>query len=382
MLKIIHSADWHLRDMQFGKTSRAQDFTDSVYRIVDVAVKEGADYILCAGDILHSKKPSSKNIGDLLELNRRLLAADVTLLVVTGNHDKCNPSWIKVLQQELSSNGKSCGIYDIDHTLFTMKPKGEGKDITVYGLPDMAPDDFRAASPEFPDADILMLHGLVKDFAAFDAGDRALTIEDLPCNRYKAILLGDIHTHAYKTVDNCTVGYPGSTELCSRQESPDKYVSLFTFQDDGTVDRTSLPIRLNRPIVIKDVRTRDEADLLLKDITALKKQHPTLLIRKDPEMTDLYARIVSVVDARECVIRVSNIPSEGFKLMNLVNRAKNDPGNKLPEDFVADYFSANTSCFAMAQALCDREAKPAQIIETFIDTTLYANKEVNDQKFG
>ncbi len=101
MIKIIHTADWHLRDMQFGKTARAQDFTDSVFRIVDIAVQNQVNYILCAGDILNSKRPSSRNIADLIRLNQKLLANKVKLFVITGNHDKCHPSWIKVLQEEM-----------------------------------------------------------------------------------------------------------------------------------------------------------------------------------------------------------------------------------------------------------------------------------------
>lgn len=380
MIKIIHTADWHLRDMQFGKTARAQDFTDSVFRIVDIAVQNQVDYILCAGDILNSKRPSSRNIADLIRLNQKLLTNKVKLFVITGNHDKCHPSWIKVLQEEMQENGQ-CAIYDIDFQLFSMKAR-DGKEYTIYGVPDMAPDDFREKSVGFPEADFMMFHALIKDFAAFDAGDKVLKVEDLPTDKYKAILLGDIHTHKYIDLETCVVGYPGSTELCSRNESTDKYVTLFTLHDNGELQRDSIPLTLNKPIIAEDIRTVDEANALLLKINEVKDEHPTILVRKDPSFTDLYIRIARIVDTSKCIIRVTNLQQAGFKLINIVSRRTDNPTGKQPVDFVSDYFPNGSDIFELAQALCDPQAAAPHMIESFIDKRLYANQKPADKKFG
>jgi len=380
MIKIIHTADWHLRDMQFGKTARAQDFTDSVFRIVDIAVENKVDYILCAGDILNSKRPSSRNIADLIRLNQKLLTNKVKLFVITGNHDKCHPSWIKVLQEEMQENGQ-CAIYDIDFQMASMKAR-DGKEYTIYGVPDMAPDDFREKSVDFPSADFMMFHALIKDFAAFDAGDKVLKVSDLPSDKYKAILLGDIHTHKYIDLENCVVGYPGSTELCSRNESVDKYVTLFTLQDNGTLERESIPLKLNKPIIADDVRTVEEANNLLIKINELKDEYPTILVRKDPSFTDLYMRIARIVDTSKCIIRVTNLQPAGFKLLNIVNRRTDNPVGKQPVDFVSDYFPNGSDIFELAQSLCDPQAPTPHLIEKFIDKRLYANQKPADKKFG
>lgn len=371
MIKIIHTADWHLRDMQFGKTSRSEDFTDSVFRIVDIAKQNDVDYILCAGDILNSKRPSSKNIADLLRLNQKLIVNNVKLLVITGNHDKCHPSWIKVLQQEMEENGQ-CAIYDIDFQLLSLKAR-DGKEYTVYGVPDMAPDDFREKSPSFPHADFMMFHTLVKDFAAFDAGDKVLKLDDLPVDQYKAILLGDIHVHKYVTRGNCLVGYPGSTELCSRNESAEKFVSLITL-DGNAVTQESIPLPLNKPIIAEDIRTAEEANSLLMKIDALKAQHPTILVRKDPKFTDLYMRVARIVDVSKCIVRVTNLQQAGFKLLTLANRKSGSPVGKSPQDFVSDYFPTNSDTFALAQSLCEPDAPVASLLEKFIDSRLYAQQ--------
>jgi DNA repair exonuclease SbcCD nuclease subunit len=380
MIKVIHTADWHLRDMQFGKNARAQDFTDSVFRIVDIAVQNGVDYILCAGDILNSKRPSSRNIADLIRLNQKLLTNNVKLFVITGNHDKCHPSWIKVLQEEMAETGH-CAIYDIDFQLVSMKAR-DGKEYTIYGVPDMAPDDFRERNVDFPEADFMMFHALIKDFAAFDAGDKVLKVSDLPSDKYKAILLGDIHTHKYIDLENCVVGYPGSTELCSRNESVNKFVTLFTLQDNGTLERESIPLKLNKPIIADDVRTAEEANDLLIKINELKDEHPTILVRKDPSFTDLYIRIARIVDTSKCIIRVTNIQQAGFKMINIVSRKTDNPTGKQPVDFVSDYFPSNSDIFGLAQALCEPNAATAYLIENFIDKRLYANQKTTDQKFG
>lgn len=379
MIKVIHTADWHLRDMQFGKTSRSQDFTDSVFRIVDIAKSNGAGYILCAGDVLNSKRPSSKNISDLLSLNQKLVSNNIKLFIVTGNHDKCHPSWIRVLQKEMEENGQ-CAIYDIDFQLISLKGDA-GEEYTLYGLPDMAPDDFRAKFEEIPSADFLMIHALVKDFASFEAGDKVLSIKDLPTSKYSCILLGDIHTHKYIKADNdCLVGYPGSTELCSRHESVNKFVTLITI-DNKVVSHSSLPLKLNKPIIVEDIRTVEEANNLLLKIDALKDSNPTVLVRKDPKFSDLYMRIVRILDSSKCIIRVSNLQQAGFKLTNLASRRVNNPFDKKPEDFVGDYFPAESDSFALAKSLCEPGAPVAGLLESFIDKRLYENQKVTDKKF-
>lgn len=378
MLKIIHTADWHLRDTQFGKATRGQDFTDSAFRIVDIAVQNDCKYILCAGDILNSKRPSSKNIADLIRLNQKLLNNKVIMLVITGNHDKCHPSWVKVLQQEMEENGQ-CAIYDIDFQLFSLKSGTE--EYTVYGVPDMAPDDFKTASADFPEADILMFHALIKDFAAFDAGDKVLKVDDLPYNKYKSILLGDIHTHRYIEKGGCLIGYPGSTELCSRSEDINKYVSLVTI-DNGKASYESIPLPLNKPIIAEDIRTAEQANDVLNKIFELKDKHPTILLRKSAEFTDLYARVARIVDTNKCIIRVTNLANKGFKLMTLANRRGKDTTGKKPEDFVGEYFNDQTDLFELAKTLCDPSVSAAPLIENFIDNKLYANQKTSDKKFG
>jgi len=380
MIKVIHTADWHLRDMQFGKTARAQDFTDSVFRIVDIAVQNQVDYILCAGDILNSKRPSSRNIADLIRLNQKLLANKVKLFVITGNHDKCHPSWIKVLQEEMQENGQ-CAIYDIDFQLKRIQSR-DGNYYTIYGVPDMAPDDFREKSVNFPEADFMMFHALIKDFASFDAGDKVLKVDDLPTDKYKAILLGDIHTHKYIKKNDCLVGYPGSTELCSRNEDINKFVSLITLQDSGRLEWDSIPLKLNKPIIAEDVRTVEEANDLLLRINDVKDEHPTILVRKDPVFTDLYMRIARIVDTSKCIIRVTNLQTAGFKLLNIVSRRTDNPVGKQPVDFISDYFPNNSDIFELAQALCDPQAAAPHLLENFIDKRLYANQKTTDKKFG
>jgi DNA repair exonuclease SbcCD nuclease subunit len=246
----------------------------------------------------------------------------------------------------------------------------------------MAPDDFREKSVNFPEADFMMFHALIKDFAAFDAGDKVLKVSDLPSYKYKAILLGDIHTHKYIDLENCVVGYPGSTELCSRNESIDKYVTLFTLHDSGTLERESIPLKLNKPIIAEDVRTAEEANDLLLRINDVKDEHPTILVRKDPVFTDLYMRIARIVDTSKCIIRVTNLQTAGFKLLNIVSRRTDNPVGKQPVDFISDYFPNNSDIFELAQALCDPQAAAPHLLENFIDKRLYANQKTTDKKFG
>ena len=89
MLKILHTADWHL-----GKTFRNTDFslleiqTHILEEIVEMAEKEDVDVVLIAGDIFDSYNPPFKAEELFYSTLKELTAGGRRLVIaIAGNHD-------------------------------------------------------------------------------------------------------------------------------------------------------------------------------------------------------------------------------------------------------------------------------------------------------
>lgn len=368
-IRLIHTADIHLRDQQYGRFDRGQDFTDALFRVIDVAMSVKAHGIIMSGDILDSKKPSSKNIKDIIELNSRLQAAKIPMYAITGNHDKSTPSWLSVLNQKIKIGTQ--WIIDMDWAQEIIK--AGGMELKIHGIPDCAPDKFREYTENIRPGDILMFHAPIREFASFKMNADALELKDIPTDKFRAVLLGDIHTHDYRAVGNCIVGYPGSTELCRATEAPEKFVSLFVFSDDGSIVRTPIPLLSSRTIIMRDVNNEQDVLDTIEDIKRKAGNNALILIRKHPDMFDVYSRLAAIVDVRNAILRVRNIPGA---ISNLLNAKKNIEleisEHKEPKDFLSDFISRkdNNELFELAEQLCDKNIKPAVLIEKYIDHNL------------
>ncbi len=88
MIKIIHTADWHLGHSFFGHDRRAEHelFLAGLQRTVS---DRGADLLLIAGDIFDTPNPSADSQRLYYSFLRDVTAANpaLTVVVIAGNHD-------------------------------------------------------------------------------------------------------------------------------------------------------------------------------------------------------------------------------------------------------------------------------------------------------
>lgn len=363
---IAHTADNHLRDSQYARTSRGHDFTNALLQALDKADNANAKVVLCSGDLLNVNRPSSKNLKDLVQVADELERRDMTMLVITGDHDRCYPSWTEVLEKLLTRDSKPSRIVNIDFTLHTL-PSG----LTIYGVPALKPEEFRERVAEFPDADILMYHGLIREWLAFSKPE-ALSLDELPTDRYKAILLGDLHTNKYVVKDGCVVGYPGPTELCSSSETEQKHIRIFEWENHEIVGPpTGVNIDLHTRLVLK-LSARDETEFTaaLQTIRSNSSSNPLIFLKYDiKDVASAFARITSIVDPRKAIIKLQTLSRPGLGSLMLKGGSA-DMGVLKPEDYVGNYFTPGTELHSIATTLCNPEEKPGVVLEKFIDNKL------------
>jgi len=96
MLRLLHTADWHLGrrfpsfpDDAQKKLSRAR--MDAVSRILDVARRNTVNAVLCAGDIFDDPEPSEAFWDALATTFRQHPGPHPPLFLVPGNHDPLTP---------------------------------------------------------------------------------------------------------------------------------------------------------------------------------------------------------------------------------------------------------------------------------------------------
>ena len=93
-MKFLHLADTHIGIENYGRIdastglhTRLQDFVASLRHAFETAVQEQVDAVLFAGDAYRSCDPSPTHQREFASQVRRLVDADIPVVMVTGNHD-------------------------------------------------------------------------------------------------------------------------------------------------------------------------------------------------------------------------------------------------------------------------------------------------------
>ena len=92
MMRILHTADWHLGD-RMGRIDRTDDLRKAVERVAATCTEEKVDVLLHAGDIFSElSRPDSlrESIEHLQGTFEKFLLDGGTIVAITGNHDNEN----------------------------------------------------------------------------------------------------------------------------------------------------------------------------------------------------------------------------------------------------------------------------------------------------
>lgn len=85
-MRFLHTADWHVGRQIRGR-SRAEEFRAALGEVVGIAVQEGVDAVLVAGDVYEHAAPTPEADALVFEAFLRLHEAGVAVVAIPGNHD-------------------------------------------------------------------------------------------------------------------------------------------------------------------------------------------------------------------------------------------------------------------------------------------------------
>ena len=392
-ITFIHTADWHIRDTQYGRRFRGEDFAKSIRNVVNIAIKNKVDFIINGGDTFHIKGPSGSMMDLLFEVHAKLKKAGIPMYTVTGNHDNTEPSYLNFpgYEDKLSKLEGKGGIICIDNQIV------EHDGIRIAGYPAIEWAELMKIVGEFPKlekpVDIVVWHGAIQEFVGFPmphAGTLTpfppLTqeqIEDgfvnppcLPDNVAKAWLLGDIHLRAAKRLTNgVLVSYPGTIELVERGEPAKKFVDLYTLSEGWRATPFPDPIEIEletRPVVFLQVNDDAQAEQALikirNEVEASKKFPPMIFMRYAKSMKSIVRRVMELIDLRITVFRAGMLTSTFDKGA----AGQNVRQNVRPEllESVAAIVPVGTPVYTVSCELVNPLVNHRQILSEWVDKQL------------
>src|SRR5690349_9813188 len=93
-IRVMHFADTHFGVENYGRldpatglNTRLIDFKRAVCSAIEVALAEGVQLAVFAGDAYKSRDPSQTHQREFADCIRRLTQAGVPVVMLTGNHD-------------------------------------------------------------------------------------------------------------------------------------------------------------------------------------------------------------------------------------------------------------------------------------------------------
>src|SRR5712691_9114104 len=93
-IKLVHAADIHIGMENYGRlnpqtglNTRLEDFCATFDEAIDRAIAEPVDLVVLAGDIYKTRDPTPTHQREFARRVRRLIQADIPVVIVSGNHD-------------------------------------------------------------------------------------------------------------------------------------------------------------------------------------------------------------------------------------------------------------------------------------------------------
>jgi DNA repair exonuclease SbcCD nuclease subunit len=375
--KIMHIGDSHLRDAQFARRDRSADFYQSLVFCIKYAHDNKLDCIIHTGDIIDQTRPSSNVIQQIREINELLKQLDMTMYVISGNHDATKPHWIDVIRDRADTGP---GMRLIDNQAVELypgslpEPKFEAgmprNTLRIHGLPFMSKDMLLDVLPKC-EADVVMWHGTVEEFIGFPS-ETAVTMDELVTNmnkRTKLLALGDIHVTEFFEEADKVIGYCGSTEFCNAdKDKTEKFAVIHTFNGNSIDNALEYAGRENVAIPTREIiaiRVMGETDMesAIQLIRNSRTENPIVFCKFNIEMRDAVARLKRVLKSDKAIFRSKPFAAPKTPGSN----QEVDVESMTISDFLYMFLPENSDAYEMAEKLLNPKIHVLDTIDEFIE---------------
>lgn len=343
VVRLVHTADNHLRVSASGSLARGEDFYKAAESVISIAVHRGACAVINAGDLFNAADNPPVLMEQLTRLDELARSHALPVLCIQGNHDYAQPSWVQVLQQSRGNDTRIGGFMDVDNKAASVRG------LPVWCMPYKAPADLRASlaspTPEQAACKIVVWHGQVLEFANYPS-ENIVTVEDFDPARFNLVLLGDIHLCKYLQKDGMTIGYPGATELCKSDEPLTHSCTIIDIeQATGRVLGME-----TAPVAHREVLTfRVDNEVNLADAVAAIRgrsgKELMVLVKFNDAVPEVRSRLQAACGVNGIV------RAERYTLGVVIQKAEQRGTRKGPVDYLPDLVS-DTLLLRTCQQLC------------------------------
>lgn len=236
-MKFIHIGDAHIRSQTWANLPQVTgDASKAVDIITAHAKHEGIKTLVLSGDVFHSSKPTSADVG----IFHKLISAFDKILYIEGNHEKAEPPWLDSLGSESSCEfihlrSDVPVIVDIVH--FCGIDYTRSRDELMSRLDDVR----RVRLPV-----VLVMHAGFKHMINFEGASNvsATDLDGIDCQ----VLV----SHVHKRVTYKNIHSPGPLFPQSWEEVCPCYVDVIT-TDPWTIDKLDVTVRNYYTVSLKDL---------------------------------------------------------------------------------------------------------------------------------
>lgn len=237
-VKFIHAADLHLDSPMVGLKSlpsfifsRLQESTFlALERIVNKAIEEKVDFVILAGDLFDSENRSIKAQTRLRNEMKRLLAKEISVFVIHGNHDHLDGNWSHL------NMPKNVHVFSTNVETKLYKT-ASGVTLHLYGFSYPSRHVFERKVVDYMkegdvDFHIGILHGNME--GSHEHGNYApFSLKELVEKDFDYWALGHIHKRMIISQDPPVI-YPGNTQGRNRKETGIKGAYMITLEKGNT----------------------------------------------------------------------------------------------------------------------------------------------------
>jgi DNA repair exonuclease SbcCD nuclease subunit len=310
-MRFIHISDSHLGASGFsrrlspsGFNQREEDVCNSFQAAVDQIIELKPDFVLHAGDLFHTVRPTNRIINFAIRQILRVVGAQIPMVIISGNHDTPKQrtvgsvfSFFEVLSPLLHA------VYRNQYELVRLG------DVAIHAIPHcLNQEDFsqELAKVKLGDGprttddgrdlgfNILMLHGVVAGIREFSMGE--LAEQEIPSSSlergFDYVALG--HYHRYCQVESGGY-YAGSTERLSMSELG---------QEKGFVE---VDLK-TKEVKFHPVPTREMIEFPSLDARELDQEQTLLEIEKRVQAENMEEKIVR--------LKVTDIPEHVYNSLD------------------------------------------------------------------